>query len=115
MSSGKSSGQARNDIDTIGSGTAIASSSNAADVARTAEARTCATEHRGGVVVERFAFVVDWCSRHAGLDELDPPAVDDLVVGRRRHRHGPAEMMGDAQTHATDSARARTSLVDAAF
>ena len=43
MSSGKSSGQARSDIDTIGSGNAVASSSSAADVARTADARTCAT------------------------------------------------------------------------
>ena len=43
MSRGKSSGQARSDIETIGSGTAAASSSSAADVARTADARTFAT------------------------------------------------------------------------
>ena len=42
MSSGKSNGHARSDIDTI-EGTAIASSSSAADVARTADARTFST------------------------------------------------------------------------
>ena len=43
MSSGKSSGQARSEIDTTGAGSAAASSSNAADVARTTDARTFAT------------------------------------------------------------------------
>jgi hypothetical protein len=43
MSSGKSSDQARSDIETIGSGNAVASSSSASDVARTTDARTCAT------------------------------------------------------------------------
>ena len=43
MSSGKSGGQARSDIETIGSGSAAASSSSDADVARIADARTLAT------------------------------------------------------------------------
>ncbi len=59
--------------------------------------------------------MVDWCSRHAGFDKLDPPAVHDLVVDRRRDCHGPAEMMGDAQTHATDYALDRASSVDEAL
>ena len=48
--------------------------------------------------------MVDRRRRHAGLDQLDPPAVHDLVVGRGRDGHGPAEVMGDAETHATDCA-----------
>jgi protein-tyrosine phosphatase len=40
--------------------------------------------------------------RHAGLDQLDPSTVDDLVVIRCRDRDGPAEMVGDAQPHAAD-------------
>ena len=43
MSAGKSSDQARSDIETIGWATAVESSSSASDVARTADARTCAT------------------------------------------------------------------------
>ena len=43
ISSGKSSGQARNDMDAIRSGKAAAGSSSEADVARTADARTSAT------------------------------------------------------------------------
>jgi hypothetical protein len=43
MSSGKSSGQARSDIEATGSDTAVASSSSEADVARIADARTFAT------------------------------------------------------------------------
>ena len=43
MSSGKSSGQARSEIETIGAGSAAASSSNAADAARATDARTSAT------------------------------------------------------------------------
>ena len=43
MSSGKSSGQVRIEIERIGSGSAEASSSSAADVALVADARTVAT------------------------------------------------------------------------
>lgn len=43
MSSGKSAGQPRTDIETIGSGDAVASSSSAVDVARSTDARTSAT------------------------------------------------------------------------
>ena len=49
----------------------------------------------GGVVVEVFAVVVDRCRRHAGFDQLDPPAIHDYVVGRGGHRDSPAEVMGD--------------------
>src|SRR4029079_1950413 len=34
-----------------------------------------------------------------GLDQLDPPTVRDLVVGRCRHRHGPAEVVRDPEAH----------------
>ncbi len=63
-------------------------------------------QHRGGGVVEGLALVVDRRGRHAGLDQLDPPAVHDPVVGRSRDGHGPAEVMGDAQAHAAESAAA---------
>ncbi len=43
MSAGKSSGQVRSDIDTIGPGSSRASASSARDVDRTADARTWAT------------------------------------------------------------------------
>jgi len=43
MSSGKSNGQARSEIERIGAGSADAISSRAAAVARTTDARTCAT------------------------------------------------------------------------
>ncbi len=46
--------------------------------------------------------MVDRCRRHARLDQLDPPPVDDLVAGRRGDRHGPAEMVSNAQTHAVE-------------
>ena len=52
---------------------------------------------------------MDRCLGHAGFDEFDPPAVHDLVVGRRHDRDGPAEMMGDAQPHGTDYAVTRGS------
>ena len=64
-------------------------------------------QRRRGIVVERLAFVVDRRGRHAGFDQLDPPAVHDLVVGRRGDGHGPAEVMRDPQTHAEDYAVAR--------
>ena len=82
MSSGKSAGHARSDIETIGAGNAAASSSSAADVARITDARTSATSAAAAAIVERLALVVDRCRRHAGFDQLDPPAVHDLVIGR---------------------------------
>lgn len=42
---------------------------------------------------------MDGCCWHAGFDQVDPPAIHDLVVGRRGDSHGPAEMMSDTQTH----------------
>jgi hypothetical protein len=45
---------------------------------------------------------------HAGFDQLDPPAVDDLVVRRRRHGDGPAEMVRDAQAHLVNCPLLRT-------
>jgi hypothetical protein len=33
------------------------------------------------------------------VGEVDPPAVHYLVVSRRHHRNGPAEMIRNAQTH----------------
>ena len=59
----------------------------------------CDQRSRGGDI-ETPTLVVNRCRRHAGFDQLDPPAVHDLVVSRRRHGNGPAEMIGDAQTHA---------------
>jgi len=38
---------------------------------------------------------VDRRLRDAGLDQDDAPAVDDRVIGRRRDRHGPAQMISD--------------------
>ena len=43
MSSGKSGGHARSEMETTGAGSALAISSSASDVARTTDARTCAT------------------------------------------------------------------------
>jgi hypothetical protein len=54
------------------------------------------------------ACVVDRCRRHTGLDQLDPPTIHDGVVRRRSDGHGPAEVMGDAETHATNSASGHT-------
>ena len=81
MSSGKSGGQARSEIETTGSGSAVAMSSSAADVARTTDARTSATSAAVRGDIETLALVVDRCRRHAGFDQLDPPTVHDLVVG----------------------------------
>ena len=50
------------------------------------------------------ALMVDRCRRHTGFDQLDSPTVHDLVVRRGDNGHCPAEVMGDAETHATDSA-----------
>ena len=52
--------------------------------------------------IETPALVVNRCRRHAGFDQLDPPAVHDLVVRRRRHRNRPAEMIRNAHTHVAD-------------
>jgi len=71
--------------------------------------------HQGGKtrVVERLpramevvgaAQVMDRSGRKIGLDQLDPPPVDDLVICRGRDGHGPTEVMRDAETHGADSA-----------
>ena len=104
MSSGKSSGHARSDIETIGSGSAATSPSSAADAARDDRRPHLLDQRSRGGDVEPLALVVDRRRRHAGLDQLDPPPVHDLVVGRRRDGDGPAEMIGDAQTHAAGHA-----------
>ena len=46
------------------------------------------------------ALVVDRRGRHSWFDELDSSSVDNAVVCRSRNDHGPAEMVGDAETHA---------------
>ena len=48
--------------------------------------------------------MVNGCDRRARFDQLDPPAVDDAVVGCRGDGDGPAEMVGDPHAHVTDSA-----------
>ena len=117
MSSGKSAGQARSDIETIGSGDAARELVQCCR--RCPDHRRSHLRHqrRESVVVERLrrpvkevwtALVVDRRRRHTGLDQLDPPTVHDLVVRRGRDGHGPAEVMGDAEAHATDSARAKS-------
>ena len=82
MSSGKSGDQARSDIETIGPGTAAASSSRAWERAHRRRSHLRNQRRGGGLVVERFALVVDRGGGHAGFDQVDPPAVHDLVVGR---------------------------------
>ena len=82
MSPGKSGGQDRSDIDTIGSGSAPASWSSDADATRTTDARTRATSAASRVIVEGPAMssAASWfdrCRRQARVDQLDPPAVDD--------------------------------------
>jgi hypothetical protein len=42
---------------------------------------------------------VDGRRGHGGLDELDPTAVDHLVVRRRRHRDGPTQVIRDPHPH----------------
>jgi hypothetical protein len=49
--------------------------------------------------IETPALVVNGCRRDAGFDQVDPAAVHYLVVPRRRHHNGPAEMIRNAQTH----------------
>jgi hypothetical protein len=65
-------------------------------------------QRHGGSDVETAAF--DRHCRHAGFDQRDPLAFHDLMVGRRRDRHGPAEMIGDAHAHASEHALADTNL-----
>ena len=43
---------------------------------------------------------MDRRGRHAGLDELDPAAIDHRVPGAGGHGDRPAEMIGDAHAHA---------------
>ena len=49
--------------------------------------------------IEAPAVVVNRCRRHARFDQLDAAAVYDLVIGRHRHRHRPAKVIGDAHAH----------------
>ena len=98
MSSGKSGGQRRSEIETIGAQRA-ARSSSAAEHARTTDARTVSTRAAVAATSRRRALVVDRRRRHARLDELDPAAVDDRVVGVGGHGDRPAEVIGDAQAH----------------
>jgi hypothetical protein len=49
--------------------------------------------------VESLAPVVDGRRRQAGLDQLDAPTVDDLVLGECRHRDRLAQMIRDSSTH----------------
>jgi hypothetical protein len=57
MSSGKSSGHARSDIETIGSASAVASPSSAAEAARTTDARTCATRATVAAMSRRLVSI----------------------------------------------------------
>jgi hypothetical protein len=41
---------------------------------------------------------VDGRRRQAGLDQLDAPTVDDLVLGECRHRDRQAQMICDSST-----------------
>jgi hypothetical protein len=54
---------------------------------------------------------VDRCRRQAGLNQFDPAAVDDLVVARSRHSHGPAQVVGNAETEAVHVCTSRLSGV----
>ena len=42
------------------------------------------------------------CRGHAAFDQLDPTTVHDVEGSRRRHGNGPAEMIGNTQTHVTN-------------
>jgi hypothetical protein len=46
--------------------------------------------------------VLDRRRRHAGLDQLDPPAIHDFMAGRCGNSYGPAEMMSDPHAHALE-------------
>ena len=108
ISSGKSAGQARSDIETIGSrhrGGQLVECGRRRPHHRRAHVGDQVAER---VVVERLAraveemraaLVMDRRRRKARLDQLDPPTVDDRVVGRGRDRDRPAEVMGDPETH----------------
>ena len=55
----------------------------------------------------RSADVVDRRRGQIGFDQLDPSSVDHLVVDVRGHGHGPAEVVGDPESHGVESARRR--------
>jgi hypothetical protein len=87
MSSGKSAGHARSDIETIGSGDAVASVSSVADVARITDARTFATNatrawsSSGSADRWRRCGPPTWWIGAVGTPgQLDSPTVHDLVV-----------------------------------
>ena len=50
------------------------------------------------------AFVMDRRGGPPGLEQLDASAVHDFVVGVGRDGDSPAEVVGDAETHAPDYA-----------
>ena len=56
---------------------------------------------RGSAIPKGLGFMFDRRRRHAGLDQLDPPAIHNLMAGLCGDSHGPAEMMGDPQAHTT--------------
>lgn len=45
-------------------------------------------------------LVVDGGGRQSWFDQLDSSSIDNVVVCRSRNDHGPAEMVGDTETHA---------------
>ena len=55
--------------------------------------------------IQHVAYVVpptEVVDLRSSLDELDPAAVDDRVIGGGGHGDRPAEMIGDSQAHAHD-------------
>ncbi len=99
MSSGKSGGHVRKEIDAIGVGSADAISSNAAEAGSDNGCSHLRDELRGARDIETVAVVVHRRGGDARFDQLDPPPIHDLVVSVRRHGNGPAEVIRDAQTH----------------
>jgi hypothetical protein len=68
---------ARSDIEMIGSGSTPARWSSEADVARTDDARTWATN---AMASSSSGLPSMDGGRHAGFDQFDPSTVDDLVM-----------------------------------
>ena len=115
MSAGKSAGQARTDIETIGSRQSrrqFVEGRRRRPHHRRAHFRNqrrerVVVERRAGAVHEvRSALVMDRRGRQAGLDQFDPAPVDDHMVSRGRDRDRPAVVMRDARDAYDDSARA---------
>ena len=49
--------------------------------------------------------MVNRCHRETRLDQLNAPAIDDVVLGRCGHGHSPAKVMRNANSHAAHSAK----------